>query len=111
MKHHLAKCAETGQDPHRALYEWRNITRASGYSPAQLLFGRQQYTSVQSLPIHHEFYDIKKAGESQDAAHKLESKYHDQHKSFLPELSPGESVLLQDPKTSLWDKASKYYSN
>ena len=24
--------------------------------------------------------------------------------SILPELSPGESVLLQDPKTGLWDK-------
>ena len=30
-------------------------------------------------------------------------KYHDQHKSFLPELSVGQAVLLQDPKTRLWN--------
>ena len=63
VKFLLAKCSETGQDPHRALYEWRNIPRTSGYSPAQLLFGRQQYTAVPSLPVHHEFYDVKKASD------------------------------------------------
>ena len=40
----LSKCGETGQDPQRALYEWRNLPRSNGYSPAQLLFGRRQYT-------------------------------------------------------------------
>ena len=48
----LAKCSETGQDPNRALYEWRNLPRTNGFSPAQLLFGRPQYTAVPSLPVH-----------------------------------------------------------
>ena len=107
VKFLLAKCSETGQDPHRALYEWRNIPRTNGYSPAQLLFGRQQYTSVPSLPIHHKFYDVKKASELRDNVHQLEKKYQDQHKSFLPQLSPGDQVLLQNPKTGLWDKQAK----
>ena len=66
VKFLLAKCSETGQDPNRALYEWRNIPRTNGYSPAQLFFGRQQYTAVPALPIHHKFYDVKKASELRD---------------------------------------------
>ena len=103
----LAKYSETGQDPFCALYEWRNIPCTSGYSPAQVFFGRQQYTSVPSLPVQHEFYDVKKASDSRNKAHQLEKKYHDQHKSFLPQLSPGDQVLLQNPKTGLLDKQAK----
>ena len=99
----LAKCSETGQDPHRTLYEWRNIPRTNGFSPAQLLFGRPQYTALPSLPVHHQFYNIDTASAAKDATQLTEKKYHDQHKSFLPELSVGQAVLLQDPKTRLWN--------
>ena len=99
----LAKCSETGQDPHRALYEWRNLPRTNGYSPAQLLFGRPQFTGVPSLPVHHAFYDVEKAAAAKDNTQSTEKLYHDQHKAFLPELSVGQPVLLQDPKTHLWD--------
>ena len=103
MKLLLAKCSEAGQDAHRALYEWRNIPRTNGYSPAQLLFGRRQYTSVPALPEHFNFYDIEKACQAKDSTHRTEKLYHDQHKDFLPELVIGQSVLLQNPKTKLWD--------
>ena len=33
----LSKCSITKEDPQRALYNWRNIPRTDGYSPAQLL--------------------------------------------------------------------------
>ena len=92
------------------LYEWRNIPRTNGYSPAQLFFGRQQYTAVPALPIHHKFYDVQKAGELRDGVHLTEKKYHDQHKSFLPQLSPGDQVLLQHPKTGLWDNQAEIIS-
>ena len=99
----LAKCSETGQDPHRALYEWRNLPRTNGFSPAQLLFGRPQYTAVPSLPVHHRFYDIEKASAAKDRTQATDKVYHNQHKAFLPELSLGQPVLLQDPKTHLWN--------
>ena len=73
-------------------------------------FGRQQYTSVPSLPIHHEFYDVQKASELRDGVHLTQKKYHDQHKSFLPQLSPGDQVLLQHPKTGLWDNRAEIIS-
>ena len=90
--------------------KWRNIPRTNGYSPAQLFFGRQQYTAVPSLPIHHKFYDVQKASELRDSVHLTEKKYHDHHKSFLPQLSPGDQVLLQHPKTGLWDNQAEIIS-
>ena len=36
----LRKSLHFNADPHSMLYEWRNVPRPDGYSPAQLLFGR-----------------------------------------------------------------------
>ena len=74
----LSKCAETGQDPHRALYEWRNLPRSNGFSPAQLLFGRRQYTYVPSMPAHFAFYDVQEAAAARDKTHAVETIYHGQ---------------------------------
>ena len=40
----------TKEDPQRALYYWRNIPRKDGYSPAQLLMGRKQFTQLPAAP-------------------------------------------------------------
>ena len=47
---------------------------------------------------------------SKDEVHKTEKRYHDQHKSFLPVLSPGDQVILQHPKTGLWDTQAEIFS-
>ena len=39
IKYLLSKCVSSGQDCDQAIYEWRNVPRSDGYSPAQLLFG------------------------------------------------------------------------
>ena len=49
VKNILKKCLEENGNPERALYEWRNLPRDHGYSPAQLMFGRRQRVS---LPKH-----------------------------------------------------------
>ena len=41
VKYMLKKCLEEGEDPERALYEWRNLLRKQGFSPSQLLFERR----------------------------------------------------------------------
>ena len=51
VKNILRKCAVTGSSADSVLYEWRNVPRADGYSPAQLMFGRAQRTSLPSLPL------------------------------------------------------------
>ena len=66
VKYLLSKCLETGQDADRALYEWRNVNKADGYSPAQLLFGKKQYTFLPAAASHFSFYDIDIAKEVKD---------------------------------------------
>ena len=51
VKNILRKCHETGSNPNTVLYKWRNVPRSDGYSPAQLLFGRRQRTSLPLLPL------------------------------------------------------------
>ena len=41
VKNILRKSYDTSADPAHMLYEWRNVPRADGFSPAQLMFGRQ----------------------------------------------------------------------
>ena len=103
----LTKCADTDEDPHRALYEWRNIPRTDGYSPAQLLFGKQQYMYLPTLPVHHQFCNINEASAAKDTRQKTDNAHHDLHKSFLPPLTPGQSVLMQNAKTGLWDQVTE----
>ena len=46
VKNILLKCAVTSSNADFVLYEWRNVPRADGYSPAQLMFGRAQRTCL-----------------------------------------------------------------
>ena len=50
VKNILKKCVSSGADSDYMLYEWRNVPRADGYSPSQLMFGRNQRTCLPSLP-------------------------------------------------------------
>ena len=40
VKNLLLKCMNEKRNIQRVLYEWRNMPKAHGFSPAQLLFGR-----------------------------------------------------------------------
>ena len=85
------------------LYDWRNVPRADGYSPAQLLFGRRQRTSLPLLPFQNCPINFFDAASSKDALHSTSKKFHDLHNFNLSPLHPCQSVLIQDPKTSLWN--------
>ena len=50
VKNILSKSHASDADPDVMLYEWRNMPRSDGYSPAQLLFGRRQRTCLPLLP-------------------------------------------------------------
>ena len=66
VKHLLLKYKSTREDPGKSLYLWQNIPHADGYSPAQLLFGRCQFTSLPAMPCAYDFYDIEAAQASRD---------------------------------------------
>ena len=42
----LHKCASYHESPGNALYAWCNVPLQDGYSPAQLLFGRNQFKGL-----------------------------------------------------------------
>ena len=66
VKHLLQKCSITRESAGKALYSWRNVPRNDGYSPAQLLFGRKQKTSLPVLEKKYEIYDISEANQAKD---------------------------------------------
>ena len=100
VKNILRKSYDCGADPLHALYEWRNVPRADGYSPAQLMLGRQQRTGLPTIPQQIRPIDFLSPASSKDKAHDISKSYHDRSKLFLPALSPGQHVFLQDPKSS-----------
>jgi hypothetical protein len=103
VKHLLAKCQENNEDFQPALAAWRNTPRADGYSPAQALFGRIQR---QALPFHP---DIGNAHLDHPAFEAVRTRTHARQESDanrrtrdLPELLPGDRVVVQDPHSLRW---------
>ena len=60
-----------------------NVPRIDGFSPAQLLFGRKQFTSVPADKSHYKLYDPGSAQAERDKAFHTVSRYHDGHKTFF----------------------------
>ena len=103
VKNILRKSSTSNADPRSMLYAWRNVPRSDGYSPAQLLFVWRQRTNLPILPFQNLPINFNEATSSKDAIHSSSAEYHDLHKKILPSLSPGQIVLIQDPKSLLWD--------
>ena len=86
------------------MYVWRNIPRADGFSPAQLLFGRRQFTALPAVSQAYGFYDIEAAQKNRDKIFNSHIPSHDRGTGFLPDLTPGEQVVIQHPKTGEWSQ-------
>ena len=105
VKHLLQKCSITRESAGKALYSWRNVPRNDGYSPAQLLFGRKQKTSLPVLEKKYEMYDISEAKQAKDKSFTKSANYYDQNKIDLTQFSVGQKVVIQHPKTGKWDQS------
>ena len=97
-------------NPDTVVYQWRNVPCSDGYSPAQLLFGRRQRTSLPLLPLQNRPISFQDAAFSKDKLHSISKQFHDQHKIEMSLLHPGQNVLIQDPKTSLWSSTGTIIS-
>ena len=91
----------------QGLLELRNTPRADGRSPAQVLFGHPLRSTV---PAHHRAFaacwqraadacDAKAAAQQQQTIERYDSSARN-HRPLLI----GQRVLVQDPRSGLWDR-------
>ena len=103
MKNLLLKCKYERSNFDRALAQWLQTPREDGYSNSDLFFKRHLRGLLPSVP---RTIDVQKGEEARD---KNQKKYRDQM-SKHPPLAPlkvGDCVVLQDPKSGLWDTRGK----
>ena len=84
---------------------------ATGISPAEALMGRKLKTRLPILPVNlepqvHSYSDIAKADERAKKSYKMH--YDKRHGvRSLPELNPGQSVLMKLPSEKKWQRNGK----
>ena len=83
MKNILRKCFSSGADANFMVYEWRNVPRTDGYSPSQLMFGRNQRTCLPSLPLQNPPIDFQQAAVSKESLHTRSKIDHDRSKLLV----------------------------
>ena len=107
VKNIFKKCSEENGDPERALYEWRNLPRDHGYSPAQLMFGQRQRVY---LPMHDSAFSqiyFSQAAVQKDKKFSSQESTYNRGKMDLPMLAIGQVVRVQDERTGQWPTLAK----
>ena len=98
----MAKCDSQKSNFKEALLHWRNTPRRDGFSPAQLLFGRRQQTSLPTLPIHHQQIDIPNALKEKDVQHLMSQESRNQSGTPARQFLPGLRVVIRNDNTNKW---------
>ena len=85
------------------LYEWRNLPKQHGYSPAQLMFGRSQQLLLPQPAVAFSAIDMVEAAAAMDKKFNTAAAHYDRDKVSLPAFRPGQRVLIQCDKSKKWD--------
>ena len=101
-KHLLIKSLENKENFQEALSFYRNVPNASGYSPAELLFGRRQKLPIPTLSEHHDPINMKVAIANRDLLRERAKNNYNKHARSQTPLSIGDKVLIQDTDTHRW---------
>ena len=116
VKHLVLKCATSGdlssEEFLQGLLELRNTPDATGFSPAQIVFGHQLRSIV---PAHRSSFQPRwtnamEARDRQAAIDAVAKGYYDEHSRTLRPLKLGELVRVQDDKTKLWGRVGTIVS-
>ena len=88
----------------------RRLIKGVRLSPAQIYFGRRQHTRLPALPAAFQpiDYDLAKAAREKHDD-EVKDKF-DLHGHDLHQLTPGDLVYLQDPRTNRWSIKGKVLS-
>ena len=103
-KNLMLKCGKYTPDYHRRLSEMMNMPRQDGYSPAEMVYGFRQRSDLPALPVAYERIDMTDAELSRQAVRDSVKDNHDKRTVSLPLASVGDKVVVQDPKSKLWNK-------
>ena len=86
----------------QALFEWRNSPRTDGYSPAQMVFGRRQRSSLPTLPNALEPIDKQDAAQRREQT-RNKSQARQEASRELPPLKVGQKVRVQNHNSNQWN--------
>ena len=100
----MLKCGKYTPDYHRRLSEMMNMPRQDGYSPAEMVYGFRQRSDLPALPVAYERIDMTDAELSRQAVRDSVKDNHDKRTVSLPLASVGDKVVVQDPRSKLWNK-------
>ena len=102
-KHLLKKCHAHWGTFTDALLHWRNMPRADGISPAQMLFGFQQNFGLPTTSPPH-YINRRKVRDARRRTMITSTKpSFDKTSKELEPLAVNTRVVVQDPKTSNWN--------
>ena len=104
VKNILHKCLGEGKDMQRMLYEWRNLPKQHGLSPAQLMFGRSQQLLLPQPAGVFSPIDMEEAAAAMDKKFESAAAHYDRDKVSLPDFRPGQRVWMQCKKSRKWDR-------
>ena len=104
LKSLLKKTRDADEDFHSALAAFQAMPREDGFSPNQLLYGRSLCGNLPRLADTTR-RDICPSGrEARNMIQARKSAQFDTGARNLPDLLPGQHVVLQNPTTKLWDE-------
>ena len=95
VKNMLHKCLGEGKDMQRVLYEWRNLSKQHGYSPAQLMPGRSRQLLLPQLAGAFSPIDMLEAAAAMDEKFEAAAVHYNRDKVSLPALRPGQFFVIQ----------------
>ena len=105
VKKLIRRSAKDRVDFNLALFYFRNLPRADGYSPAQMVFGRRQSGQFPVLANDYGEISLPDAAAAREATRQAHRALNDQSTRRLPQLNAGDSVWIQDQSTSRWSKS------
>ena len=109
-KHLMLKADSEKEDFHLQLYHFRNLPRADGASPAQLMFGRRQLSSLPTIPLQHKQIDLQLCLQNKDKHFQQMAASSDRAAVSPDTLSAGQAVMMRNNSTGHYDIPAKIIS-
>ena len=100
-KNLLIKCIKEKEDYWAALHEFRNMPRADGFSPAQLMFSRRMRSALPVLPEARRYIDVQEGRQAREQTLQ-QARDRTVTRPKAEEFRPGDLVRVQDPVSKKW---------